>query len=353
MDVGLVQAIRFLPGRPEPLVDVYRNFVHEAVLAEDLGLDFIWTTEHHFAPDGWNPTQLPILAYIAARTSRLQLGTCLFLLPFHNPLRVAEDVATVDLLSNGRLTGFAVGSGSIEDEFQTYNIPSAERWGRLFESLHIIRKSFEDDTYEHHGKYFDFPNIRMTTKPLLKPFPLWVGGFGPQLLHRAGREGYHLQGGRDGIDTYLQGLREGGFDESEFNFQVFHPGHLAPTREQAWDEAQEGIYHYRDFYSTRQSITGTKRFVPAAPSDLRNDPNPPELVGSPDEILRRLEPSLKHGRVTHFGLLHRHAGMPTDVSRRSLELYAREVMPVLRGWGRQPVTTDSGRTPTAHDHAAN
>src|SRR5437762_3590696 len=148
MDVGLVQAIRFLPSRPERLVDTYRNFVNEAVLAEDLRLDFVWTTEHHFAFDGWMPAQLPILAFIAAR-----------------------------------------------------------------------------------------------------PFPLWVGGFGPKLLLRAGREGYHLQGGREGIQTYLDGLEEGGYDERDLNYQIFYPGHVGATRDRAWDEAQEGIYHYRDFYT--------------------------------------------------------------------------------------------------------
>ena len=339
MDVGLVQAIRFLPSRPEPLAEVYRNFVDEAVLAEGLGLDFVWTTEHHFAFDGWMPAHLPVLSFIAARTTRLQLGTCLFLLPFHNPLRVAEDVATIDLLSNGRFTGFAVGAGSDQWEFESYGLDPSERWGRLFEALHIIRECFARDVYDHSGKYFTFPNVKMTTKPVQKPFPLWVGGFGPKLLHRAGREGYHLQGGREGIETYLQGLHQSGYDEHDFNYQVFYPGHLAATRDRAWDEAQDGIYHYRDFYTYGKSITGTKRFVPPSPEDLRNDPDPPELVGTPDEILRRLEPQLRDSRVTHFGLLHRMAGMSTEVSRSSLDLYVKEVLPVLKSWGRQPVAT--------------
>jgi alkanesulfonate monooxygenase SsuD/methylene tetrahydromethanopterin reductase-like flavin-dependent oxidoreductase (luciferase family) len=338
MDVGLVQAIRYLPGRPERLADTYRNFVDEAVLAEDLGLDFVWTTEHHFAPDAWMPAQLPVLAFIAARTSRLQLGTCLFLLPFHQPLRVAEDVAAIDLLSNGRFTGFAVGSGSDAGEFESYGLDPKERWGRLFESLDIIRNCFSRDEFSHTGRYFNFPNVRMTTKPVQQPFPLWVGGFGPKLLARAGREGYHLQGGREGIETYLEGLRSSGYDERDFNYQVFYPGHVAATRDKAWDEAQEGIYWYRDFYTNGRSITGTRRFVPPSPADLRKETAPPELVGSPDDILRRLEPQLKSSRVTHFGLLHRMAGMSTEVSRASLELYAKEILPVLKTWGRAPVS---------------
>jgi alkanesulfonate monooxygenase SsuD/methylene tetrahydromethanopterin reductase-like flavin-dependent oxidoreductase (luciferase family) len=177
----------------------------------------------------------------------------------------------------------------------------------------------------------------MTTRPVQDPFPLWVGGFGPKLLERAGREGYHLQGGREGIQTYLDGLAASGYDEHDFNYQVFYPGHLGATRDKAWDEAQEGIYWYRDFYTAGRSITGTKRYVPPSAFDLRKETNPPELVGTPDDILRRLEPQLKNSRVTHFGLLHRMAGMSTEVSRTSLELYVKEVMPVLKTWGRQPV----------------
>ncbi len=145
-------------------------------------------------------------------------------------------------------------------------------------------------------------------------------------------------GGREGIATYLQGLEEGGFSERDFNYQVFYPGHVAATRDQAWDEAEEGIYHYRDFYTLGRSITGTKRYVPPSPADLRNEAQPPEIVGSPDDILRRLEPQLKDSRVTHFGLLQRMAGMSTEVARSSLELFAKEVMPVLKSWGRQPVS---------------
>jgi alkanesulfonate monooxygenase SsuD/methylene tetrahydromethanopterin reductase-like flavin-dependent oxidoreductase (luciferase family) len=259
-------------------------------------------------------------------------------LPFHNPLRVAEDVAAIDLLSNGRFTGLACGSGSDAGEFESYGLDPKQRWGRLFEALQIIRESFRRDFYDHSGRYFKFPHIQMTTKPVQNPFPLWVGGFGAKLLERAGREGYHMQGGRDGIQTYLAGLAASGYEERDFNYQVFYPGHVAATRDKAWDEAQEGVYWYRDFYTSGRSITGTKRFVPPSPRDLRNETNPPELVGSPDAILRRLEPQLRTSRVTHFGLLHRLAGMSTEVSRSSLELYATEILPVLKTWGRQPVS---------------
>ncbi|MBV9323334.1 MAG: LLM class flavin-dependent oxidoreductase [Chloroflexi bacterium] len=351
MDVGMTLTIRNYPAIPEPLSEIYQRGVEDAVYGEGLGFDFAWISEHHFAPDAWSPSVLPVLAHIAARTSRLELGTNLFLLPFHHPLRVAEDVATVDLLSNGRLTGFAVGSGSIEDEFETYNIRSKERWGRLFESLHIIRESFEHDVYNHAGKYFQFPNIRMTTRPVQRPFPMWVGGFGQNLVTRAGREGYHLQGGGPHVQAYLQALRDNGHDPDHFNYQLFGSGHLAATRDQAWDEVQEGLAYHRGFYEQRKWIAHATVPHPMPllrPEELRHDPNVRSPVGSPDEVLRMLEPTLKDSRVTHYGFGFRHVAQSTEVVRRSMDLFAREILPVLKTWGRQPVKSGRG---AALEHA--
>lgn len=340
MDVGMVLTIRNDLAHPEPLTDIYRRSIDDAVYAEELGLDFAWVSEHHFAPDAWSPSPLHVLGAIGARTNRLELGTNLLLMPFYHPLRLAEDVATLDILSNGRLTGLAVGSGSIEDEFESYSLRSNERWGRLFEALQILRESYARDVYDHHGKYFSFPNIRMTTKPVQKPFPLWVGGFGEQLVTRAGHEGYHLQGGGPHVPKYLQALRDNGFDPEQFNYQLFASGHIADTWDRAWDEVQEGLHYHRAFYEQRDWIAH-KNVAPfaklQAPAEMRNDPENRAPVGTPDDVLRKLEPLLKDSRVTHFGFGFRHVRQSTEMVRHAMDLYAKEVMPVLRTWGRPAV----------------
>ena len=347
MDVGITITPRFLPSKPQPLAEVYRDFIDDVVYAEQLGFDRVYATEHHFGPDGWSPSELPILANIAGRTSTIRLGTALFLLPFHHPLRVAEDVATVDLLSGGRFEEFAVGAGSVQDEFDTFGIDSMERWGRLFEGLSVIRRCFAEEQFDHHGKYFQFPNVRMTTKPVLQPFPLWVGGYGPRLVERAGREGYHWQ--RQGPNPelealYFKGLRAGGHDPASVQYRIGSVAtdmHLSDTTERAWEEAQAGIYWRQEFYRSRiwVSYRDAGRPVPPLPpmAEMRDHPVFSGVyVGSPDDVLRRLEQRFKGSDCDRAAWVFRHAGMDTPVVRHSLDLFAKHVLPELKQWGTSP-----------------
>src|SRR5262249_53666151 len=103
MDIGLAMTARTRPDAARPLPEVYKQILDEAVLGEELGFDAWWLAEHHFAEDQHNPSQFPLLAAAATRTTSIRIGTFVLLLALHNPLLVAEDAATVDILSNGRL----------------------------------------------------------------------------------------------------------------------------------------------------------------------------------------------------------------------------------------------------------
>src|SRR5262245_35797973 len=119
MDVGLILSIRQLLARPQPLAQLYADSLAEVQLAEELGFDFVRIGEHHFAPDAWAPAPLPILGWLAGRTRRMRIGSHIFLLQLHNPLLVAEDVATIDLMSGGRFD-FEVGAGPASAEHETF-----------------------------------------------------------------------------------------------------------------------------------------------------------------------------------------------------------------------------------------
>jgi alkanesulfonate monooxygenase SsuD/methylene tetrahydromethanopterin reductase-like flavin-dependent oxidoreductase (luciferase family) len=321
---GVIRAF----GDSRPLVELYRGAARRAIEAEQCGFDFINVGEHHFAPNQWNPASLPLLAYFAARTSSIRIGTNVLVAPYHNPLRVAEDVATVDLLSNGRLD-LVVGGGSIAGEFETFGVDPKERWGRMFETLEVVRRCFVEDVFDHQGRYFRFPNIRMTTRPVQQPFPLWVATTGPKTVKRVAREGYHLQVPGFGSasncwNTYADALRERGREPNNFNFHIMASIVVA----ERWDdraaaEMNAGIKAFRRFYEERATVfEGTAHQIDDHPSFQ-------PVAGTPEQVLRHLEPILKNSSVTH---------LQANIDHRTVSLFVKEVMPMLRKWGREPAT---------------
>src|SRR5579864_2391490 len=240
MKIVFTAGIRTLPGSPRKLADLYRDHLEEAVLAEELGFDCVWASEHHFSPDAWSPSPFPFLAAVAARTERVRVGTYVLLLPLHNPLRIAEDVAVLDNISGGRVD-LGVGVGSSPDEFHTFGVPIEGRLGRTFEALRIIERCFTGEKFSHHGKYFDFPDVQMTTLPVQRPGPpILVAAMGEQSVRWTARRGYHMAAGAGrGHDRYLAALREHGHDPATKQMaSVPIRVHVAETRRQAWDEVE-------------------------------------------------------------------------------------------------------------------
>ncbi len=324
MEIGVGGGVIRAHGDSRPLVELYRGAVRQAVQAEEHGFDFITVSEHHFAPNQWNPSSLPLLAYFAAQTSRIRIGTNVLVAPYHNPIRVAEDVATVDLLSNGRID-LVVGAGSIVGEFETFGIDPNERWGRMFEMLEIVRRSFEEEALDHHGRYFRFPNIRMTTRPVQHPFPLWVATTGPKMIARVAREGYHLQipgfGAADSCwQTYTDGLRRVGRDPNKFNFHVMASIVIgARWDDRASAELNATTKQFRRFYEEHTTVFEGTAF------QLDSHPSFQPVAGTPDQVLRLLEPILNTSPITH---------LQANIDFRTISLFEREVMPTLRKWGR-------------------
>ena len=162
--------------------------------AEDLGYDTIWTTEHHFAEDGWSPSLLPILSAIAARTSTVRLGTFIIVLPFHHPVRVAEDAATVDIISNGRLD-LGVGQGYWLSEFASFGVSRKQRASRLTEGVDIINKCFTEENFSYDGKYWKLEDIELSPRSIQQANPpIWVAAMAENSVRRVARLGYHLAG---------------------------------------------------------------------------------------------------------------------------------------------------------------
>ena len=138
MQVGVYVGFARQAGDKRPLVELYESHLKQAKDAEQLGFDFLDASEHHFKEDQWNPSPLMLLAAIARETSTIKLGSQIILTPFYNPVRLAEDMAVLDNISNGRLAVLTAGSASITREFETFGIDPTERFGRLWETLSIL-----------------------------------------------------------------------------------------------------------------------------------------------------------------------------------------------------------------------
>jgi alkanesulfonate monooxygenase SsuD/methylene tetrahydromethanopterin reductase-like flavin-dependent oxidoreductase (luciferase family) len=343
MQIVFTSGIRNLPSRPLPLSELYRDHMEEAVLAEELGFDNVWASEHHFSPDQWNPSPFVFLAAVAARTSRIRLGTYVLLLPLRNPVQVAEDAAVLDNISAGRLD-LPVGVGSAAGEFEAFGIPVNERLGRTFEALRIIERCFAGEEFDHQGKYFAFPHVRMTTTPIQRPGPpIWVACMGPQSVRWTARRGYHMAAGAGrGHDLYLQLLRE--FGHQTATRQVASVPirlHLAETREQAWDECEVGLHQVLHFYRSRTNpeagscAAGPLPVLPPV-GEFRQVPGighggTPFIVGTPDGTMRMLEAYRDRG-LTHLSLNFHQPGQDTGSVRRSMRLFAKELMPMIKAW---------------------
>jgi alkanesulfonate monooxygenase SsuD/methylene tetrahydromethanopterin reductase-like flavin-dependent oxidoreductase (luciferase family) len=161
------------PREGRPTGELYREAVQLALEAERLGFDSVWLSEHHFFPDGYTPSPLVHAAALASRTERIAIGTGVMLAPLHNPVRLAEDAATVQVLSDGRLV-LGLGQGWRREEFDGLGIPYEGRHLRLEETVRVLRDAWGDGP--------------VTPKPTPRP-PIWIGGMSEPAVRRAARIG--------------------------------------------------------------------------------------------------------------------------------------------------------------------
>jgi alkanesulfonate monooxygenase SsuD/methylene tetrahydromethanopterin reductase-like flavin-dependent oxidoreductase (luciferase family) len=345
MNIGISMGIRNRPDAAKPLPELYEEFIGDVVHGEELGFDTVWNGEHHFTEDAWAPSQFVVLAALAQRTSRIRLGSYVVVAGLSNPLRLAEDAATVDILSGGRLElGFGVGSSL--REYLQFGVPHKDRQGRMFETIDVVRKYFSGERFDHHGTYFDFEDIIGTTLPVQRPHPpIWVGAHGPKGVTRTAREGYHLASPMHQV--YDAELAEHGRDPAEHHVVMMRMIHLAATKDQAWDQAEAGLRYvlafYRDNRVWDREHVGFGGMGANAPSADRDEVPPlgafratpgvgfglPFIVGTPEDAIEAMRPFVG-GRFTHFGFQFHHPGMAVEHVRSSMRLFAEEVAPALR-----------------------
>jgi alkanesulfonate monooxygenase SsuD/methylene tetrahydromethanopterin reductase-like flavin-dependent oxidoreductase (luciferase family) len=166
MKVGIALNMLSEPGRAD--VAVVRDHLALGDLAEPLGFDSLWALEHHFTGYAMSPAPLQLLAYFAGRTKRIAFGTAVVVLPWHDPIRVAEGIALLDLLCDGRcLFGFGRGAASVE--YEGFRIPMEEARPRFAEAAQLIRKALAEPEFEWHGEFYQIPRTQIRPRPISHP----------------------------------------------------------------------------------------------------------------------------------------------------------------------------------------
>ncbi len=255
MRYGLFYLPTSLPATPVEGAQRYRTVIDQVAYAEELGFDSVWLAEHHFhAFGGLFASPATIGAAIAERCRRIRIGTAVALLPYHNPLRLAEDYATLDLLSGGRLE-FGIGAGFVKWEALTFGVPLEEIRGRFREHLEIILAAWQEPVLSYRGKFHEYSGVAVWPRPLQQPHPpIWLGVTAtPDSFELAGRLGlrlmlipflHELADLRTKVQLYLDAYQTAGHDPTARRIGATYHLHVGETQAQAEADAVFGVMEY-------------------------------------------------------------------------------------------------------------
>jgi probable F420-dependent oxidoreductase len=312
----------------------FRDYLDFNVEAEALGFRSSFLVEHHFT--GWNQVSstLMLLTALAMRTKTLRLGSAVMVLPWHNPVLLAEQAATLDLISDGRLD-FGIGKGYRHSEFKGFQIAPEEAQGRFDESLEVmIRAWTERSRFSHHGRFWHFEDVVVEPPPAQKPHPpLWVAAGSETSIRRAAARGFNLILDQyagpaqlaERIDIYRTECKAHGRSSDPMQVAVARQLYIA------MDEADKQAALKRQAAYTKRTVEvsrapGGKSEAKAgshvlAYADKMGGTEEHALFGAPDEICAKLE-NLQHAGVQYV-LLTVAGGIA------QLHRLAREIMPAF------------------------
>jgi probable F420-dependent oxidoreductase len=313
--------------------EIYDATIEQVAWAETIGYDDVWLTEHHFIDDGHAPSPLILAGAIAMRTKKIRIGTSVLLLPLYDPVRVAEDGATIDLLSGGRFE-LGIGVGYRREEFDGLGIAHSARGARANEGLEIIRRLWEGETVTFRGKHFNIAGAKLSPLPLQRPHPpLWVGGFAKASARRAARlaDGYIGTGDMSQIyKMYVEELRAAGKDPAQgrvaggFFWLV-----VANDPDKTWHEMAPHVQFQIHVYADWLKKAGQELFPPM--------PNLEALKASgifqvmtPDAAVKAIREYADNVPVERFYCWTVPPGYPVRKMDPHLEMMATKVMPHFR-----------------------
>ncbi len=325
------------------------------VRAEDYGFDSVWPAEHHFREYGHCPTPALVLAALAARTKHIRLGTGVVVLPLNHPVRVAEEFAFLDVLSDGRVD-LGIGRGYQPHEYKGYGVDQSRSQDIFRESVEIIQKAWTEEQFSYQGEFYQFEDLSVRPKPLQKPHPpIWMASLSPETFDLCGRYGFNLlcapvfgfdvRTGAKQIQQYRDALTAHGRNLADAGIASLSMTYVAETTQQALDEFAEGVMWYMRTFAKYGAPPKGQDPVPtfemyAQIRDLLELAEWDRLVragavicGSPDEVVNRIGEMSDLCGFTEYLAWTRIGGLAHDKVMNCMELMASKVMPQLRGMG--------------------
>lgn len=338
--------------------------------ADELGYDCAWIAEHHFRDYGVVPNTMLLLGNLAAKTQRIRLGNAIVVMPFHHPLRVAEDAAMVDILSGGRLN-FGFGRGYQGVEFAGFGVSMDDTRPRTDEMLDIILKAWEGQRFWYKGKYYSVEDLQVVPTPLQKPRPpVWVASITPESIRHYAKRGIpFIVSGQESLSSLKEACamwqdvaRQNGHNPDGAEIVASRPIYLAETTQKAKEFVMQQpplLPFAQSFNPHREASTAYERYArESAPMDpktgkvakgyeywekgyqgrkptafLANTEEAWEerwVAGDVDRVVRKIEEYERIGvrhMICSFGLRGVGARPPLKDVRQAMERFARDVMP--------------------------
>ncbi|MEI7711524.1 MAG: LLM class flavin-dependent oxidoreductase [Rhodospirillales bacterium] len=316
----------------------FRDFIEYNIEAEALGFHGTFVVEHHFTGFGQVSATLNLLTWLGARTTTLRLGTAVIVLPWHNPVLLAEQAATVDLLSVGRLD-FGIGKGYRYNEFVGFDVPIADADARFEESVELLLKCWtSEERFSHKGRFWTFNNIVVEPPPFRRPHPtVWMGAGSPRSIRDVARRGFNLLLGQYASPTDVAASIAVYRAAVEGSGRTYEPTMVGVTRAffvAENDAERDEALQRRLTNRLRQLALATQPdgTVLGGPDRAVGDPHEinvnSAMYGNPDEIAARLE-ALRQSGVGYV-LINGGGSGGGARGRASMRRFAKEIMPIFR-----------------------
>jgi len=346
---------RFEAKRPGPQAvsdqQVYEEELHLASLVEPLGFDSYWAIDHHFAPYIMTGGALQHLTFMAGKTSRIDFGTMVVVLPWYDPVVIAEQISVLDNLLQGRKLTLGLGRGAAKREFDAYRVPMDESRDRFAESLEVLRKAFTQEWFSHEGTFYTIPETTIRPRPrnperLLES--MRVAWTSPQTLPITANSGLGmLMTNQKSWEEYRKDVQDFNAVRAEKGWAPIQPTVVVnvacfDTGEEAWDvirrhsaEAQDSVlrhYGWREADRFRQTkgyeqyakfseLANTKTVEELGEHNAR-----PQAWGTPDQVLEKLLHVQRTTSAEELVLNFRYGAMPVETAERSMRLFSKEVL---------------------------